>query len=104
MLEWRPTAGRRTTNALIPNVVNKAVNAEDHTTFCDIEEPVYRINKARYAHTHTHTERERERERHKEYHFDSLMEQILVNFSKEVNLKRDKAWAITLRNIQINKK
>ena len=34
-------------------------------------------------------------------HFDSLMEQILVNFSQEVNLKGVKAWDITLRNIKI---
>ena len=34
-------------------------------------------------------------------HFDSLMEQILVNFSKEVNLEGVKAWDITLRNINI---
>ena len=34
-------------------------------------------------------------------HFDSLMEQILVNFSKEVNLKGVKAWDITLRNINV---
>ena len=57
MLEWRPTAGIRTSNALIPIVGDKAVNAEDHTTFCDVEEPAYRRNKARY------TQRERERER-----------------------------------------
>ena len=38
-------------------VGDKAVNAEDHTTFCDVEEPAYRRNKARY------TQRERERER-----------------------------------------
>ena len=29
-------------------------------------------------------------------HFDSLMEHILVNFSKEVNLKGLKAWDMTL--------
>ena len=34
-------------------------------------------------------------------HFDSLMEQILVNFSHEVDLKGVKAWDITLRNIKI---
>ena len=30
-----------------------------------------------------------------------LMEQSLVNFSKEVNLKGVKAWDITLRNISV---
>ena len=35
-------------------------------------------------------------------HFDSLMEQMLVNFSKEVNLKGVKAWDITLRNINVD--
>ena len=34
-------------------------------------------------------------------HFDYLMEQILVNFSQEVNLKGVKAWDITLQNIKI---
>ena len=56
-MEWRPPAGRRTSNALIPIVEDKVVNAEDHTAFCDVEEPAYRRNKARYA------QRERERER-----------------------------------------
>ena len=37
----------------------EAVNAEDHTAICDVEEPAYRIYKARYA--------QRERERYKEY-------------------------------------
>ena len=49
MLEWRPTAGIRTSNALIPIVGDEAVNAEDHTSICDVEEPAYRRNKARYA-------------------------------------------------------
>ena len=43
-------------------VGDKAVNAEDQTTFCDGEEPTYR----RKQDTHTHTERERERERERE--------------------------------------
>ena len=34
-------------------------------------------------------------------HFDSLMQQILVNFSKEANLKGVEAWDITLQNINI---
>ena len=34
-------------------------------------------------------------------HFDSLMEQILVKFSKQVNLKGVKAWDIMLRNINV---
>ena len=34
-------------------------------------------------------------------HCGSLMEQILVNFLQEVNLKGVKAWDITLRNIKI---
>ena len=34
-------------------------------------------------------------------HFDSLMEQILVYFQQEVNLKGVKAWDTTLRNIKI---
>ena len=55
-LEWRPTAGRRTSNALIPIVGDEAVNAEDYTTVCGEEEPVYRRCKGEYA------ERERERE------------------------------------------
>ena len=58
-MEWRPTAGRRTTNALIPIVMDEAVNPEDHTTIYGEEEPAYRRSKAKYAHT--------ERERHKEY-------------------------------------
>ena len=33
--------GLRTSNALIRNVGDKAVNAEDQTTFCDGEELVY---------------------------------------------------------------
>ena len=61
VLEWRPTAGRRTSSALIPIVGDEAVNAEDHTTICGEEELAYRRNKAEYA------QRERERERHKEY-------------------------------------
>ena len=36
-------------------VGDEAVNAEDHTTICDVEEPAYRRSKAKYAH------RERER-------------------------------------------
>ena len=55
MLEWGPTTGRRTSNALIPIVGDKVVNAEDHTTFCVEEEPAYRRGEARYA------QRERER-------------------------------------------
>ena len=39
------------------SVGEKAVNAENHTTFCDVEEPAYRRNKARYAHTERDTER-----------------------------------------------
>ena len=35
----------------------EAVNAEDHTAICNVEEPACRRNKGRYAH------RERERER-----------------------------------------
>ena len=31
-LEWRPAAGRRISNALIPNVGSKAVNAEDQNS------------------------------------------------------------------------
>mgnify|MGYP006925750272 CR=1 FL=1 len=61
MLEWRPTAGRRTSNALIPIVGDKAVNAEDHTTFFVEEEPAYRKGEARYA------QREREREAQRIY-------------------------------------
>ena len=57
VLEWRPTAGRRTTNALIPIVGDEAVNAEDHTAICDVEEPAYRKSKAEYA------QREREAQR-----------------------------------------
>ena len=34
-------------------------------------------------------------------HYGSLMEQILVNFLKEVNLKGVKAWDSTLRNINV---
>ena len=60
MLEWRPAAGRRTSNALIPIVGDEAVNAEDHTVFYGEEEPAYRRCKTEYA------QRERERERHKE--------------------------------------
>ena len=56
-MEWRPTAGRRTYNALIPNVGDEAFNAEDHTTICDVEEPAYRGSKAKYA------QREREARR-----------------------------------------
>ena len=59
MLEWRSTAGRRPSNALIPIVGDKAVNAEDHTAFGDVEKPVCRRNQD--THTHTLTERERER-------------------------------------------
>ena len=55
MLDWRPAAGRRTSNALIPIVGNEAVNAEDHTTICGEEEPAYGGSKLEYA----HTERER---------------------------------------------
>ena len=58
VLEWRPTAGRRTSNALIPIVGDEAVNAEDHTTICGEEELAYRRSKAKYA----HRERERKRE------------------------------------------
>ena len=57
MLEWRPTAGRGTSNALIPIVGDEAINAEDHTTICDEEEPAYR-RKSKNTH------RERKRERH----------------------------------------
>ena len=39
-LWWRPTVGWRTSNALIPNVGDKAVNAEARATLCDDEEPV----------------------------------------------------------------
>ena len=35
----------------------EAVNAEDHTAICDVEEPVYRRSKAEYA------QREREAQR-----------------------------------------
>ena len=34
-------------------------------------------------------------------HFDSLMVQISVNFSRQVNFKGVKAWDITLQNIKI---
>ena len=54
-VEWRPTAGRKTSNALMPIVEDEAVNAEDHTTICGEEEPAYRRSKAEYA----HKERER---------------------------------------------
>ena len=36
-LEWRPAAGRRTSNALIPIVGDEAANAEDHKALCDVE-------------------------------------------------------------------
>ena len=65
MLEWRPATGRRTSNALIPNVEDKAVNAEDQITFCG-EEPAYR----RKQDTHT------QRERHKEYISIQEMQQL----------------------------
>ena len=39
-LWWWPTVGWRTSNALIPNVGDKAVNAEARATLCDDEEPV----------------------------------------------------------------
>ena len=55
MLEWRPTARRRTSNALIPIVGDEAINAEDHTTLYDVEEPAYKRSKTEYA------QRERER-------------------------------------------
>ena len=56
VLEWRPVAGRRTSNALIPIVGDEAVNAEDHTTICGEEEFAYRRGRTEYA------QRERERE------------------------------------------
>ena len=56
-LEWRPAAGRRTSNALIPIVGDEAVSAEDHKTFCEEEKPAYIRNKTEYA------QREREIER-----------------------------------------
>ena len=56
-MEWRPTAGRRTSNALIPIVGDKVVDAEDHTTLYDVEELAYRRSKTEYTHTHTHTHR-----------------------------------------------
>ena len=59
MLEWRPAAGKRTSNALIPIVGAEAVNEEDHKTFCGDEEPADMRSKTEYA--------QRERERHKEY-------------------------------------
>ena len=56
MLEWRPTVGGRTSNALIPIVGDEAVNAEDHTTICGGEELAYRGSKDKIR---THKERER---------------------------------------------
>ena len=58
-LEWRPVAGRRTSDALIPIVGDEAVNAEDHTALCDGEEPAFKGSKDRIR-------TERERETHKE--------------------------------------
>ena len=59
--------GRRTSNALIPIVVDEAINAEDHTTICGEEEPAYRRCKAEYG------QREREREREREAQRISLL-------------------------------
>ena len=60
MLEWRPATGRRTSNALIPNVgKGKAVNAEARATFSDDEEPACEGKQD----THRETEREREAQR-----------------------------------------
>ena len=70
VLEWRPAAGRRTSNALIPIVGDEAVNAEDHTAISDVEEPAYRRSKAKYAH--------KERERHKEYHYIHRKQQLQI--------------------------
>ena len=43
-LWWWPTAGWRTSSALIPNIGDKAVNAEARATFYDGEEPAYERN------------------------------------------------------------
>ena len=58
MLEWRSTAGRRTSNTLIPIVGDEAVNAKDHKTFCGEEEHAYMRSKT--IRTKGETERERE--------------------------------------------
>ena len=52
---------RYTQTDRVLHVGDKVVNVEDHTTFSDVEKPLYRRYKARYA------QREKERERHKEY-------------------------------------
>ena len=101
-MEWRPTAGRRTYNALIPNVGDEAFNAEDHTTICDVEEPAYRRSKARYAH------RERERERCTKNIFIHKMQQLQndndnnVYKGYKVTLYSDSLRATTLYAIYIN--
>ena len=59
MLGWWPTAGRRTSNALIPNVVRKAVNAEARATLCNGEEPTCEREQDMRT--------ERDRDRHQEY-------------------------------------
>ena len=51
-------------------VGDEVVNAEDHTTFYDVEEPAYRRSKAKYAH--------KERERHKEYHYIHRKQQLQI--------------------------
>ena len=43
-------SGMKDIQALIPIVGDEVVSAEDHTTLCGGEEPVYRRYEAEYAH------------------------------------------------------
>ena len=64
-VRWRRTTGWATSNALIPNVGDKAINAEVWTTSVMDEELAYESEQD----THIERERERERERQKQSYF-----------------------------------
>ena len=72
-----------------PSVEDEAVNAEDHTMFCDVEEPAYRRK------TKIRIEKEREREREREAQKISLYSRRCNSYNQPLQKVTKSLYIVT---------